>query len=42
MTDKATVELPSPVAGTIARLGGEAGDVVAGRLRRWSGSTSTR
>ena len=29
MTDKATVELPSPVSGTIARLGAEAGDVVA-------------
>ena len=29
MTDKATVELPSPVAGTIAKLGAEAGDVVA-------------
>ena len=29
MTDKATVELPSPVGGTIARLGAEAGDVVA-------------
>src|SRR5829696_1146258 len=28
MTDKATVELPSPVAGTIARLGAEVGDVV--------------
>jgi 2-oxoisovalerate dehydrogenase E2 component (dihydrolipoyl transacylase) len=29
MTDKATVELPSPVGGTIARLGAEAGDIVA-------------
>ena len=29
MTDKATVELPSPVGGTIAKLGAEAGDVVA-------------
>ena len=29
MTDKATVELPSPVSGTITRLGAEAGDVVA-------------
>jgi 2-oxoisovalerate dehydrogenase E2 component (dihydrolipoyl transacylase) len=29
MTDKATVELPSPIGGTIARLGAEAGDVVA-------------
>jgi 2-oxoisovalerate dehydrogenase E2 component (dihydrolipoyl transacylase) len=29
MTDKATVELPSPVGGTIARLGAEAGDVIA-------------
>ncbi len=29
MTDKATVELPSPVAGTITRLGAEVGDVVA-------------
>ena len=29
MTDKATVELPSPVSGTIAKLGAEAGDVVA-------------
>ena len=28
MTDKATVELPSPVAGIVARLGAEAGDVV--------------
>ena len=28
MTDKATVELPSPVAGTIARLGAEVGEVV--------------
>jgi 2-oxoisovalerate dehydrogenase E2 component (dihydrolipoyl transacylase) len=29
MTDKATVELPSPVGGKIAKLGAEAGDVVA-------------
>jgi 2-oxoisovalerate dehydrogenase E2 component (dihydrolipoyl transacylase) len=29
MTDKATVELPSPVGGTVARLGADAGDVVA-------------
>lgn len=29
MTDKATVELPTPVAGTVTRLAGEAGDVVA-------------
>ena len=29
MTDKATVELPTPVAGTIIKLAGEAGDVVA-------------
>jgi 2-oxoisovalerate dehydrogenase E2 component (dihydrolipoyl transacylase) len=29
MTDKATVELPSPVSGTIAKLGAEVGDVVA-------------
>jgi 2-oxoisovalerate dehydrogenase E2 component (dihydrolipoyl transacylase) len=28
MTDKATVELPSPVAGTVAKLGAAAGDVV--------------
>jgi 2-oxoisovalerate dehydrogenase E2 component (dihydrolipoyl transacylase) len=28
MTDKATVELPSPVAGTVAKLGAEAGEVV--------------
>ena len=28
LTDKATIELSSPVAGTIARLGAEAGDVV--------------
>lgn len=28
MTDKATVELPSPVDGTIAKLGAEIGDVV--------------
>ena len=29
MTDKATVELPSPVAGAVSRLAGDAGDVVA-------------
>ena len=29
MTDKATVELPSPVAGTVSWIGGEPGDVVA-------------
>jgi len=29
MTDKATVELPSPVSGRIVRLGGEVGDVLA-------------
>jgi 2-oxoisovalerate dehydrogenase E2 component (dihydrolipoyl transacylase) len=29
MTDKATVELPSPVAGTIAWLGGEVGDILS-------------
>ncbi len=29
MTDKATVEIPSPVAGTVMRLGGEAGEVLA-------------
>lgn len=29
MTDKATVELPSPVAGRVARLGPDVGDVVA-------------
>ncbi len=29
MTDKATVEIPSPVAGTVASLGGEVGDVLA-------------
>jgi 2-oxoisovalerate dehydrogenase E2 component (dihydrolipoyl transacylase) len=28
MTDKATVELPSPVSGTVAWLGGEVGDVM--------------
>jgi 2-oxoisovalerate dehydrogenase E2 component (dihydrolipoyl transacylase) len=28
MTDKATVELPSPVSGTVAKLGADAGDVV--------------
>ncbi len=29
MTDKATVEIPSPVAGKVARLGGEMGEVLA-------------
>jgi 2-oxoisovalerate dehydrogenase E2 component (dihydrolipoyl transacylase) len=29
MTDKATVEIPSPVAGTVARLGGDVGEVLA-------------
>lgn len=29
MTDKATVEIPSPVAGTVGRLGGEVGQVLA-------------
>jgi 2-oxoisovalerate dehydrogenase E1 component beta subunit len=29
MTDKATVEIPSPVAGTVTRLGGAVGDVLA-------------
>jgi 2-oxoisovalerate dehydrogenase E2 component (dihydrolipoyl transacylase) len=29
MTDKATVEIPSPVAGTVAALGGEVGSVLA-------------
>ena len=29
MTDKATVEIPSPVAGKVARLGGEVGEVLA-------------
>jgi 2-oxoisovalerate dehydrogenase E2 component (dihydrolipoyl transacylase) len=29
MTDKATVEIPSPVAGTVAALGGEPGQVMA-------------
>ena len=29
MTDKATVEIPSPVAGTVLALGGEVGDVLA-------------
>ena len=28
MTDKATVELPSPVAGTVARLGADVGDII--------------
>ena len=29
MTDKATVEIPSPVGGSVARLGGEVGEVLA-------------
>ena len=29
MTDKATVEIPTPVAGTVVALGGEVGDVLA-------------
>jgi 2-oxoisovalerate dehydrogenase E2 component (dihydrolipoyl transacylase) len=29
MTDKATVEIPSPVQGTVSRLGGEVGEVLA-------------
>lgn len=29
MTDKATIEIPSPVAGTVLALGGEAGQVMA-------------
>ncbi len=29
MTDKATVEIPSPVAGTVVALGGEVGSVIA-------------
>ena len=29
MTDKATVEIPSPVAGKVAALGGEPGQVMA-------------
>ncbi len=29
MTDKATVEIPTPVAGTVLHLGGEVGDVLA-------------
>ncbi|MCW5738456.1 MAG: 2-oxo acid dehydrogenase subunit E2, partial [Enhydrobacter sp.] len=29
MTDKATVEIPSPVAGTVVALGGEVGSVLA-------------
>lgn len=29
MTDKATVEIPSPVAGKVSRLGGEVGEVLA-------------
>src|SRR3954449_11801105 len=30
MTDKATVEIPSPVAGTVMALGAEVGGVLAG------------
>ena len=33
MTDKATVEIPSPVEGEIVWLGAEVGDVIRGRLR---------
>ena len=29
MTDKAAVDIPSPVAGTVSRLGGEIGDILA-------------
>src|SRR5271165_1284923 len=29
MTDKATVEIPTPVAGTVVALGGAVGDVLA-------------
>jgi len=29
MTDKATVEIPSPVKGTVVSLGGKVGDVMA-------------
>ncbi|HMR69185.1 MAG TPA: 2-oxo acid dehydrogenase subunit E2, partial [Rubrivivax sp.] len=29
MTDKASVEVPSPVAGTVVALGGEVGQVMA-------------
>ena len=29
MTDKATVEIPSPVGGEVVWLGGEVGDVIA-------------
>ena len=29
MTDKATVEMESPVAGTVAKLAGEVGDQIA-------------
>ncbi|KHJ60529.1 biotin/lipoyl-containing protein, partial [Burkholderia glumae] len=29
MTDKASVEIPSPVAGVVAALGGAAGDMMA-------------
>jgi pyruvate/2-oxoglutarate dehydrogenase complex dihydrolipoamide acyltransferase (E2) component len=31
MTDKATVEIPSPVHGTVKQLGGKVGDSLAGR-----------
>ena len=42
MTDKATVELPSPVAGTIARLGAEVGAVVpVGSTLVWIDVAST-
>ncbi len=29
MTDKATIEIPSPVAGTVLALGGKAGELMA-------------
>ena len=32
MTDKATVELPSPVAGVVTSIGGDVGDVLCGRI----------
>ena len=32
MTDKATVELPAPVAGTVVAINGEVGEKRAGRL----------
>ena len=49
MTDKATVEIPSPVAGKVLALGGEVGDVMAvgsradpHRSRRATGQARTR